>query len=1118
VHVTTLGPLAIDGRPVRGERLAAVVRELVGARGHAVSVGALVDAVWDGEPPDDATGAVQALVSRVRRLGLDVRSVPGGYRLSADGLEVDADEARTLVGAARSALTHGDPTTAADLAARARALLPTAPDDPAAVHLLADAADAAARAALATGGPYDETDLRRLATRTPPDEPSVALLVRVLAAQGRDAEAHEVVEALRRELADRYGTDPSAVVQDAHLALLRGELGPTSTPAHPTRATDDPARADRADRTGTLRDELVVRTARRPAATTRLPAAWRRPAAPLLGRDDDVAAVTAALREAPVVTVVATGGAGKTRLAAEVARHAVEAGTAVHVVELAGLRTGDDVLPAVLGELGGPDATLDLATERAGLSRRDRVRAAVAELRGLVVLDNCEHVLADAAAVVADLLDVAPADVTVLATSRAPLGLVGERVHRLHALPDADALTLLRTRAHAARPGVVLDDEPALELCHRLDNLPLAIELAAARLRAMPVQDLLDGLADRFALLDDALRGLPDRHASLWALVDWSRELLPADERTLLQRLAVVPGSFPGPLAASVAGATSAADLAAVRRGLADLVDQSLLVLDDAAGTARYRMLETVREYADARLTADGGRAAAMAGLVSWAARECADLAPRMVGAGQLAAFARCADEQETLVASLRWALEHDDEAAAVRIAAALFQWWTVRGLHLEVAGWAGRLLHDDTPAARRRSPLYVGRAGTGTVPDGDSTTAVMLHSVVTGGVTGSLRLPALATRVVARVRREQADEVGARNAALATALPVLTFDDPEAVERASDELARHPDEYVRALGIFMRAAMRENRGETVTSAQDAREAFALFERIGDHWGMGMAAQGVAQWSATYGSPDAVTWLERGVHHLELVGAAQDASSLRVLLDVQRAVDGVTDGLTALHDVVASPQAESMDRAQAQLGLGLVALLHHDPRAAVQHARDAVRTVATSPTVDPPQARIVFRVAAAVLLVQSGLEEPDGTRRAAIDSAVVDVLASAADEVAETNDVPVIGSYALGAAELAAWRGDDETATELWALGTRLGANLASVALQLGQQRSLAGERAGDAGERRLVELRTRTASVVSRDAVTTTQAYLAARPHLPEHARPPEHAHQPERMPPPEP
>ncbi|KMM46953.1 hypothetical protein CWIS_02395, partial [Cellulomonas sp. A375-1] len=126
MHVTTLGPLALDGRPVRGERLAAVVRELVAARGRAVSVGALVEAVWDGAPPDDEQGAVQALVSRVRRLGLPVQSVPGGYRLPADDLSVDSDEARGLVGVARAALEAGDLVAAADAAAQARALLPPA--------------------------------------------------------------------------------------------------------------------------------------------------------------------------------------------------------------------------------------------------------------------------------------------------------------------------------------------------------------------------------------------------------------------------------------------------------------------------------------------------------------------------------------------------------------------------------------------------------------------------------------------------------------------------------------------------------------------------------------------------------------------------------------------------------------------------------------------------------------------------------------------------------------------------------------------------------------------------------------------------------------------------------
>jgi len=1086
VHVTTLGPLALDGRPVRGERLAAVVRELVAARGRAVSVGALVEAVWDGAPPDDEQGAVQALVSRVRRLGLPVQSVPGGYRLPADDLSVDSDEARGLVGVARAALEAGDLVAAADAAAQARALLPPAPDDAAAVRLLAEAADVTARVALRTDGPYDETDLRLLATRTPPDEPSVALLVRVLAAQGRDAEALEVVETLRRDLAERYGTDPSAVVAHAHVALLRGELGPTRAP--------DGGRPAAAPTVGppvgssTAAAHTLDAAGRSTAPTAHLPSAWRRPPTPLVGREADVAAVTAALRDAAVVTVVATGGAGKTRLAAEVARLAAEAGQQVHVVELAGLRSADDVLPAVIGELGGSEtvpALPEVGVERRVLPRLERLRAAAQELRGLVVLDNCEHVLAAAADLVADLLDVVPPDVTILATSRAPLGLVGERVHRLPALPDTDALALLRARAESARPGLVWDDERALELCHRLDSLPLALELAAARLRSMPLEDLLDSLADRFALLDDALRGLPERHASLWALVDWSRELLPDDERELLARLAVVPGSFTAALAASVAGVPD------TRRGLADLVDQSLLVLDDAGpGPARYRMLETVREYGEARLDAAGTRADAMAGLVAWATREAVDLSDRMTGEGQLDAFARCSDEQEALVAALRWSIEHD-EAAAVEVASALFPWWTVRGMHVEVVTWASRLVHVSEPAARRRSALFVGAASGRRVPHGELTTTVMLQTAVNGGITTTLRLTALAGRVLRRLAREQSDEVRPGSAALAAAVPSLVSTDLAALEDSARSLTAQDDEYVQALGLFLRAAVRENAGETDGSAQDARAAFTMFERIGNHWGMGMAAQGVAQWSAAHGGDDAVEWLERSVHHLELVGAVQDARSLRVLLDVQRAVEGDQDGRAALHDVVTSPREEAMDRAQALLGLAMVALSDGDTASAVTHALRAVQTVADDES-SVPQARIVFRVSAVVLLLQAERDETDPARRAAVDADVVAALTAAITDARGLSDMPVVGAFALGCAELVAWRGDDEdTAVELWALGTRMGASVSSIALQVGKNRSLASSLAGTRGQARADELRPRPASEISRSILALASRLL---------------------------
>src|SRR4051794_16022006 len=184
VRITTLGPLAVDGRPVRGTRLAAAVRELVGARGRAVSTAALTRAVWTDDPPDDAPGALQALVSRVRRLGVPVLGVPGGYRVVADQVVVDAVEAKGLAQRARQALRERDAAAARRLADQARSLFPEVPDlaDPEAARLFAEVAAVRTEAALAGAGAFEEADLRRLAERKPPDEPSVALLVRALAA------------------------------------------------------------------------------------------------------------------------------------------------------------------------------------------------------------------------------------------------------------------------------------------------------------------------------------------------------------------------------------------------------------------------------------------------------------------------------------------------------------------------------------------------------------------------------------------------------------------------------------------------------------------------------------------------------------------------------------------------------------------------------------------------------------------------------------------------------------------------------------------------------------------------------------------------------------------------
>ncbi|GAA2485339.1 ATP-binding protein [Winogradskya humida] len=976
MRITTLGPLAVDGRPVRGDRLAALIHSLVEARGRTVSVGALAAAIWQDTPPDGTLGAVQALVGRVRRLGVPVLAMPGGYRVPADAVEVDAVLVRGLADQGRRALASGDALHARVCADEAREFFPEASAAivPAAggERLFGDVVMVRAEAALACGGPFDEADLRQLVTRVPPDEPAAALLVRMLAAQGRDAEALELVEQVRLDLADRYGADPSPVLAEAHLALLRGQL-----------------------------------VAPRPQRTPRLPAAWRRAATPLVGRDEDLTVVSKALLDAPLVTIVATGGAGKTRLAAELARSAGPS-RPVRVVELAGLRSPAEVLPAVLTALAEANPLVSNAVPGGVLGGRmvdagERLRVAGAELDGLLVLDNCEHVLDAAAAVVTELLAVAPPEFSVLATSRAPLGLAGEVVHRLAALSGEEAVALLEARVRAGGVTPSWGRDRAADLCHRLDNLPLALELAAARLRHMPIDDVLAGLGDRFGLLDDALRGLPERHAGLWAMVDWSRDLLGPAEQLLLERLSVIPAPFTADLAAATAGSGGGG----VRWGLAVLVEQSLLRLEGD----RYRMLETVREYGGARLDADaatagaGAREIAMAGMVGWARRRAVALGAAFIGPGQIAALQGCADDQDNLVAALRWAYDHDDEPATVDIAAALFQVWTVRGQHAEASSWARTLLHLDDPGRRLRSAIVGGRGSGRPLPDADRLAWLCVLMGVNAGSTGPLRLNVLVRRALRVLVAERSGEVSPRNLALAGALPGLEQADPDRSLVDAAVLVAHSDPYVQGMGFFMRAVLRGDG--------DAERAYRRFEAVGDHWGMGMAAHAAGHASGS--DPRSDEWLRRSERHMRLVGAAEDARAARVLLDTQLALAG--DG-EAERRLLAVAGSEETDADQAHLGLAQLAWQRGDHDGAVAHA-------------DALLGNAEFRVAAAVMYLWVALEPR-----------AVEVLGQSRAEVLAAHDRELLGAWALGGAELAAFRGDAVTAGELWAMGTRVGTNV----------------------------------------------------------------------------
>jgi predicted ATPase len=636
------------------------------------------------------------------------------------------------------------------------------------------------------------------------------------------------------------------------------------------------------------------------------------------------------------------------------------------------------------------------------------------------VLDNCEHVLDGVAGAAAELL--AAPELAVLATSRAPLSLPGEAVHRLGTLPDEAALDLLDARVRAG--GAALGDPVlAQRLCHRLDNLPLALELAAARLRHMPIADVLAGLADRFGLLDDALRGLPDRHASLWAMVDWSRELLGDDDRALLERLAAIPAPFTADLAGAVLGGAGGDRDA--RRGLATLVEQSLLALDTGEdGVARYRMLETVREYGEVRLDTAGTRAAAMDGLVRWAAGQSARLAAQFVGPAQLAALQRCVAEQDNLVAALRWALAHEDDAAAVNVMGALAHLWTVRGLHPEVVTWALRVFRADDPVAQRRSALLHGAA----VVDAERATWLCLFTGLNAFVVDTPRLFALVLRTLRALEPRRA-EVSARAWTLASALRALSASDLDVAVRAAGHLVGDPDPYVQGFGYFFRSMMHENQGALAESIADGTLAYRRFEEVGDHWGMGTSAQLIGG----RGGPGAHEWLRHSERHMDLLGAAEDLSSIRIMLDARAAFAGDAAAADRLRTAALATATNASDAGLANLVLGQLALVHGDPGEAVARA---VRVLAAVEEIEVgvPQVRVLYRSAVAVLFLSLPDPYADADRAAHL-------LRQGQGEALSTNDIPVLGAWALAGAARSAHRGA-AFAGELWTLGLRLGGNV----------------------------------------------------------------------------
>jgi predicted ATPase/DNA-binding XRE family transcriptional regulator len=473
---------------------------------------------------------------------------------------------------------------------------------------------------------------------------------------------------------------------------------------------------------------LLLAAARRPprprlvSGDVRWPLALATREDAFIGRAAELTTVLRALHDPDhrLLTLTGPPGVGKTRLALETMRRlgALVPGEFVFV-DLAPLATPQLVLPALAAAAGVREpGTGELLA---------RLKTRLAAKPVVLVLDNFEHVLA-AASVVGDLLQESSA-VRFLVTSREPLRLSGEQVLAVPLLgmppltPEMgvresvghEAVELFVLRARESEPGFHLSEENAraiAELCVRLDGLPLAIELAAARVPQLTPAAIVERLAERRPVLTAGRRELPTRQRTLADAIDWSYELLGEDEQRLLRRLSVFRGGFTLPAAEAVANAANELD---VVRGIAALTDKCLLVRQtDATRGVRYGMLETIRDYALERLAASGEEAAARLAYASYFLALAEQAAPDMrTGDGQRASIGRLEAEHDNLRQALDWALERTDASVALRLTEALWGFWWGQGHLSEGQRWLARALErsrEAPPAARAKTLVASGR------------------------------------------------------------------------------------------------------------------------------------------------------------------------------------------------------------------------------------------------------------------------------------------------------------------------------------------------------------------------------------------------------------------------
>ncbi len=833
---------------VPGARLRALLIALALEPGHLVPKATLVDWIWGEHPPSDAANALQRLASRLRKALPDglVEGLPGGYRLTAEPDAVDAVRFERLVGQARHeqglerlrllrealALWRGAAMQDVDLQDSAAFDAAVTRLEGRRLAALEDRFDAEIALGHGAGLVSELTDL---VAAHPVRERLVAALMRALVAGGRSADALLVYQRTREVLADALGVDPAPELAALHLALLRGELGQRED----SRKTN-------------VRAELTS----------------------FVGRDADVAAVRELIAEHRLTSLIGPGGSGKTRLATETSRTLLgDLPDGAWLVELAAIGADGDVAQLALAALGLRDALLG---EALNADPADRLIAAIREREALLILDNCEHVIEQAAAFAHRVLGECQR-LRILATSREPLGITGEALWLVEplTLPKGDAspgeiesapaVRLLRDRAGAVRRDLAADAgtlSAMAGVCRALDGMPLAIELAAARLRTMSVDQLAHRLDDRFRLLTGGSRTALPRHRTLRAVIDWSWELLTDAERVVLRRLSVFSGGASLPAAERVC-AGEAAEQEQVLELLTALAEKSLLRTGGGDSAPRYRMASTIKEYAGDRLAEAGESDLARHAHLAYFTEltEAAD--PHLRRAEQLGWLAALEAEHDNIGAAMRGVLAAGEAQAAMRLAAgAGWYWWLgghkAEGIELLTAAAAtpGEVT-DDTRATVYALVVHFAGSGLGD----QHTAAEWIHKAYQFSQHSQSRDPRL--EFVAPLER--------------------MLQAPDDFLPAWESLLDSEDPWVRALGRLQVGKMRIVLGQGGRDADAYLEtALAEFRSLGERFGISIALCEVAERIATRGEfAGACEHYEEAIAVVTEVGAFDDVIPMR---------------------------------------------------------------------------------------------------------------------------------------------------------------------------------------------------------------------------------------------